>query len=455
MYTGHCRLSELNQAIKGILELSFSEPVWLVAEIAKVSAHGSGHTYLDLVERRGSDTLAQARATIWKYSGGILKEYIRVTGQSLKSGMQVLMLVCVQFSPVYGLSLNVQQIDAGYTLGEMSRRRQETIERLEEEGLLHKNRQLLLCLVPQRIAVITSPSAAGWEDLRSRLDNNPFGYKFHITLFPSLVQGDGAEHSLLAALREARGRSDQFDAILIIRGGGSVVDLSCFDSYPIASAVAGFPLPVLTGIGHERDTSVTDIVAFHRADTPTAAAEFLIDKLVQFDAALEEQAMELSRLASRLLVDRKLELMEVTARFRDAGQRQIARAAEVFDRSARRVSTAVRTHVNSQLQVVTELATRMELRAHDQVRREKARIEESRGRIGKAALLRVECGNAEVATIARTVTAHSPNAVLRRGFSITRSEGMAITSARGLPAGAVLETTLNDGTVTSRVEEHS
>ncbi len=454
MTTSHSlRLSEFNLCIRDTLALNFDEPIWIVAEVARINANYSGHTYIDLVEKRGAETLAQAKATIWRSSSRILTDYAGATSQPLRAGIQVLLLVKVDFHAVYGLSLNVIEIDASYSLGEMARKRQEVLDQLIAEGLLDRNRALELAIVPQRIAVISSATAAGWEDFKSRLANNPYGYGFACTLFPATLQGEGAEASIVACLKQIQNDLEEYDAVTIIRGGGGVVDLSCFDSYLLARTIAIFPLPVITGIGHERDTSVADIVAFHRADTPTAAAEYLIARVGQFDLAVSEVTDRVVELAVNLLNSRRLDMANLTANLLGAAQRRLNSANSEFDELLQRSSVAVRTRVNGHLQTVTELATRFDLRTRDYRRDHDARLAEASGRLIAATTLRFERTVGELDRISNTVRLCDPADVLKRGFSITRVGGRAIRSVKELPNGTTLDTTLQDGSVTSVVKE--
>ena len=239
---------------------------------------------LELVEKDDNKVIAQVKANIWAYEYRKLSlKFQAATNESLRPGMKVLLLVAVTFHEVYGLSLNVRDIDPAYTMGEMALKKRKVIERLTKEGLVKLNKSLSLPVVPQRIAVISSPTAAGYGDFFGQLDNNPYGYKFVHTLFPALMQGSGAEQSIISALRKVSQKIDLFDVLVIIRGGGSVIDLNCFDSYDLASEVARSPLPVITGIGHEKDDTVVDITAHTKMKTPTAVAEFLISGLRSFE----------------------------------------------------------------------------------------------------------------------------------------------------------------------------
>ena len=249
-------LLELNNRIRDALQGAFPETLWVVAEISEIKVNRTGHCYLELVEKDDvtDELTARARATIWSYTFRMLRPYFETTtGQPLAEGIKILVQVSVEYHPGYGLSLNIKDIDPTYTLGDLALRRREIIRRLEEAGVFHMNQELPLPLVPQRIAVISSATAAGYQDFTDQLENNAYGFRFEVRLFEAFMQGSEAVPSILDALDRIFHEEAAFDAVAILRGGGSQADLSCFDHFDLAFAVAQFPLPVITGIGHEKD----------------------------------------------------------------------------------------------------------------------------------------------------------------------------------------------------------
>jgi len=449
----HLRLSELNLTIKSVLEANFERPIWVVAEVAKVNSNYSGHTYIDLVEKRGAETLAQAKSTVWRSNNRILTEYARVTGAPLRAGMQILLQVRVDYHPSYGLSLNIQQIDTSYTLGEMARKRQEVLDRLSAEGLLERNCSLPMVVLPQRVAVISSATAAGWEDFRARLEDNPYGYYFELTLFTATMQGDGAEASVIAALEQIRNRADAFDVITILRGGGGVVDLSCFDSYGIAHAIAISQMPVITGIGHERDTSVADIVAHHRADTPTAAAEYLIGVVYEFDSVLTNLTESLAMATNARINSHTVELADLVSGVVTMSSERLKVANSQFGDLVYRAYVRVRQDTSRHHQAVTALATRISLRSGDYTRSQTGQLREVEQRFGGRLLLRLERADVVLNSLEANVRLRDPANILRRGFSITRVGGQSVQAIDDVPVGAQIETTFAFGKIVSRVEE--
>jgi len=313
-------LSQLCAEIEATLSDSLQPTYWVQAEISSLSEKG-GHMYLELVESRGtssgrsfgsSNLAAKMRATIWAGTKELLTAYFEgETGQHLQAGMNVLVEAEVQFHAVYGLSLSIVNIDPSFTVGELARKRQQTIAQLEADGLLEAQQLLHLPTLIRRIAVISSSSAAGYGDFCHQLQES--GYRFETTLFGATMQGEGAERSIIAALEEiSNSGSGMFDAVAIIRGGGATTDLSCFDQYRLCAVCAQFELPVLSGIGHTRDVSVLDMVAHEAFKTPTAVAEWLIHRMDAQAARIDQLTLRLHRTAERQVLIRlhRVEMLE-------------------------------------------------------------------------------------------------------------------------------------------------
>ena len=298
-------LSQLNRLVSEVVKDAFSETYWLVAEISDVRLnHSNGHCYLEFIEKNEltGAIIAKARGYIWNNTFRMIKPYFEeTTKQSFTSGLKILVSVGIDFHELYGYGLTVYDIDPTYTLGDLQRKRQEIISRLDKEGILTLNKELEFSTIPQRIAIISSPTAAGYEDFADHLSNNKYGFVFYPKLFPAVMQGEQTESSVIQALDKIYQHQDSFDAVVIIRGGGATSDLSSFDSYLLAANCAQFPLPVITGIGHERDDTVLDIVAYHRAKTPTAAADFLIEKTAKTYDELQNLSMRIPNAALSLL----------------------------------------------------------------------------------------------------------------------------------------------------------
>lgn len=293
--------------IKGSLEAHFRSSYWVVAEIASLRVNpNSQHCYIDLIEKDGQAVAAKAGGVIWKGRFDyICGKFAKSTGQQLKDGLKVLLQAEVLFHEIYGFKLNIVDIDPSYTLGEFALHRKKIIAQLEKDGLLNLNKELSLPPVPQRVAIISSASAAGYEDFINTLADNPYGYKFKTELFPAYMQGEQTEESIINALDKCLKKKALYDVVIIIRGGGDRVDLHSFDSYNLGKAVALFPLPVITGIGHQRDETVVDAAAHTKKISPTAVAEFLVGRIKEFEDRLEAAGMVLMNRVKGVISQKK------------------------------------------------------------------------------------------------------------------------------------------------------
>lgn len=295
----HISLLQLQEEIGSSLEGHFSEDVWVLAEVSDLKER-SGHCYLTLVEKDSGGTALKAKvsAIVWASSWRLMKPYFESeTGQRLTAGMKILVLVQVRYSALYGLSLIVSDIDASFTIGELELARQRTILRLQEEGMMEMNSSLELPRLPRRLAVVSGEGAAGYRDFMRHLHENEYGYRFYTELYPALMQGADAPASIVSALEKISERVEEYDAVLIMRGGGGAMDLVCYDDYELAVHVAQFPIPVLTGIGHDHDYHVVDMVACINVKTPTALADFIVDIFLREEMRVESL---LSRLRNAL-----------------------------------------------------------------------------------------------------------------------------------------------------------
>ena len=328
----HITLAQLQGRISIALADALPLPVWVSAEIADIKINASGHCYIELIEKNENTgaTEAQARATIWRSQVmSTIGRFERESGQRLAKGMKILFKATVSHHAVYGMSLQIQQIDALHTIGDMERRRQQTIEQLQKEGVWEQNRSLPMPLVVQRVAVISSATAAGYQDFMKELSRS--AYRIKTELFEATMQGERCDESIVAALYAVAERSDDFDAVAIIRGGGSTGDLECYNSYLLAFAVTQFPLPVLTGIGHDKDTSVTDMVAHTPLKTPTAVAAWIDQRAADFDGALEYCAISLRDICRQATHSAALRLEQFSADVRHLAERTLQSEKQRLD----------------------------------------------------------------------------------------------------------------------------
>lgn len=334
--------------VKLTLDERFALPVWVSAEISEIKVNYSGHCYLELIEKGSEDGLptAQARAVIWRSQfPRISARFEAETGQRLVAGIRLLAKVLVSYHELYGFSLQITDIDPAFTLGDLERQRLQTIARLQQDGVWEMNRVLPMPEVVQRVAVVSSAQAAGYQDFCKELAKSP--YRFETALFDAFMQGAAAEDSIVSALCEVANRQTDFDAVVIIRGGGSRNDLSCFDSYRLCTYVAQFPLPVVTGIGHDKDTSVADMVAHMALKTPTAVAGWLVDRMADAEGLLDVAALQLHETVQATLhaASVRLErfsggLRETTATFFTRRNMGLERLAEWLPLAAREIGRA-------------------------------------------------------------------------------------------------------------------
>ena len=333
MTTGqHISLSQLQGRISVALAEALPLPVWVCAEVADLKINASGHCYIELIEKneKTGATEAQARATIWRSQVmNTIGRFEHETGQRLTKGMKILFKATVQHHAVYGMSLQIQQIDPLHTIGDMERRRQQTIEQLQKDGVWDLNRSLPMPLVVQRVAVISSATAAGYQDFMKELGRS--AYRIETELFEATMQGERCDESIVAALYAVAERSEEFDAVAIIRGGGSTSDLECYNSYLLAFAVTQMSLPILTGIGHDKDTSVADMVAHTPLKTPTAVAAWIDERAADFDGALEYCAISLRDICRQHTHSAALRLENFSAEVRHLAERALQSETQRLD----------------------------------------------------------------------------------------------------------------------------
>lgn len=471
-------LSELNYQIRDVLIEAFPETVWVVAEISEMKENRSGHCYLELIEKDEltDEILARARATIWSYTFRMLKPYFETTtGQTFSSGIKVLVQASVEFHPAFGLSLNIKDIDPTYTLGDMARRRNEIINRLREEGVFDMNKELPLPEVPQKIAIISSSTAAGYLDFINQLENNVYNFRFYPKLFEATMQGAEAVPSVIRALERIFVYEDFFDAVVIIRGGGAQADLSCFDNYELALNVAQFPLPVLTGIGHEKDDTIVDLVAHTRLKTPTAVAEFLIsgvhifyeklnglesDILGRARDILDFETRHLERLGSDFVKAGKIftlskksgieglshKLNTVVGRYTNKKIKQL----NLYGNSA---SGNVRLFLNLSENKLKQYSYGVRKQTEFVILNRKNTIKNMTGNLKSSAVNFIHTLNSDIFLKEKSVYLLNPENVLRRGYTLTYKDGKLVKSKCGLNEGDRLTTRFTDGDVQSKIEK--
>lgn len=428
-------LFELNSLVADVIDSTMSRSYWVQAELSE-ARENRGHCYMELIEKNeGSNApIARASAKCWSNVWMLIKPaFIRMTGQEVRAGMKVMLQVHAQFHPQYGFSWIVDDINPEYTMGDMLRKRQDIIRQLKAEGVFELQKELHFPIFAQRIAVISSETAAGYGDFCNQLETNEYELYFHVELFSAVMQGDHVEQSIINALNQINSREDDFDCVVIIRGGGATADLSGFDTLSLAENVANFPLPIVTGIGHERDESVLDMVSFQRVKTPTAAAAYLIDHLAStlmrvknaqtqivdsVRRALEVEKMRIQHIGIHIPVLFSVVRTKQEARLDGLSQRLLMKLKETMKQTNFHLSTL-------QSRILPTLQNRLSIEQH------RLEILEQRARL------------------------LDPSLPLKRGYSITLCNGKTVRNAKDLKIGDTIITRLEKGEVESRVERLS
>ncbi len=424
-------LFELNSLVSNVIDTAFDHAFWVEAELSE-AREVRGHCYMELIQKDifSATPVARASAKCWKTTWARLRpKFEHATGQGLHAGMKVMLLVTANFHEAYGFSWIVQDIDPTYTLGDMARKRLEIIKQLKEEGIFDLQKELSLPMFAQRVAVISSENAAGYGDFCHQLLDNDYGFAFQIRLFPAIMQGEQVETTIINAMNEIYDHMDDFDVVVIIRGGGATADMSGFDTLSLAENVANFPLPIITGIGHDRDESVLDMVSNTRVKTPTAAAAFLVDNLANLSGHIEAMRERMVTRVRQRMDTEKERLGRISGRvpilFSLVKERQEAKLT--------RLMTGITGYINDRLRQAE----------HDIVVIEK--------NIQPLVEMKLAREDNRIAQLALRVKALDPERLLKRGYSITMLNGKAIHDPTTLKEGDIIETRVEKGSFASTI----
>ncbi len=448
-------LFDLASSLQSIIEKTYKRAYWVKAEIAKLNYYPkSGHCYPDLVEKKNGKVLAQMRAIIWASTyTDITRKFKEVTKEELREGMTILLLVKVSFHPTHGLSLNILDIEPAFTLGEMAKEKAETIERLKNEGIFDLNKQLTVPLLPKNIAIISVETSKGYHDFMKIIEGNTWGYFFHTTLFPALLQGDNAVKSLTGQLRKIKDISEQFDVVLIIRGGGGDVGLNCYDNYLLAKEVAIFPLPVLTGIGHSTNVTVTEMAANQNLITPTDVAYYLIQKFHNFSVRIQDAEKRIKDFANELLNIENQKLNEITRIFRSLTQNLIIQnkhSVKEFETALLNKSNAF---ISDRKRELYNIQLQMRYRPVEVLKNGYSELS------GLTMLLDIRSKqilknhNTKIERLTEKIKLLEPSNVLKRGYSITMHNGKPVKDIKKLKKGDTVKTRIFNGSFESKIEK--
>ena len=426
----HMTLFELNSLVSEVLENAMPRQYWVEAELSDVNER-RGHLFAELIEKdEDSNTpVARASAKCWASTWYSLKRtFERVTGEQLRTGMKVLLKVYVQFHPAYGFSWIITDIDPTFTLGDLAKKRMEIIAQLKAEGIFDMQRQLSLPMFCQHIAVISSATAAGYGDFCNHLHNNPYGFFFKTTLFHAVMQGEQIESSVIDALNRIFDAHEEYDCVVIIRGGGATSDMSGFDTLDLAENVANFPLPIITGIGHDRDECILDMISFHRVKTPTAAADFLLSHLDNTSRTIDNLADRMVRSVARYLETERVRMKGISSKIPMLFSMVKANETNRIELLSKRIENALRQKTEQENHRMQMLQHTIEMGAKQAIEKERHRL----------------------SLLAQKGLSLDPEIILKRGYSITLSGGKVVTDASKVIKGEILETKLANGTVLSK-----
>lgn len=452
--TNSVSLYELQLQIKSAVEQTLEGSYWVVAEISELKVNNSGHCYMELVEKGGRNQIpkAKANAVIWRSTFGFLEDFFRQqTGVGLNAGINVLLKVEVGYHELYGLSLVIKDIDPSYTLGDMERQRQETIRRLKEDGVFDMNRELELPLVMQRIAVVSSDKAAGNRDFMKEILANEYGYAIEAILFNAVMQGHQAEHSVIDALDAIAFRADEFDAVVIVRGGGSQSELGGFDSYRLCSHIAQFPLPAITGIGHDKDVSVADMVAAVSVKTPTAAARYLIDAMRTFETGLIEIKEEFTTLITSRITEEKSLLFNLGLRLKNSVQTAVHEADKWLGSLKNNLDSKTFLRIRSERNHLQYRQSELRQFARKRLESAGERIDGFCRHIDTGTTRYLADQHGLLDLLSARVEGRNPERIMKMGYSLVKVRGKTVKSISQVDDGDIIGIYMSDGSLTAHV----
>lgn len=470
-------LSAVTQAIGNVINKHCNNIIWVKAEIVKLNYYSkSGHAYPDLVEKKEGKVLAEIRGNIWNNNfTQINNKFKKILNEGLGDNMTIVCLAKVKYSPVYGLSLDITDIDPSYTLGELAKQKAETIRRLKNENIFTLNKETIIPKLPKTFAIISIESSKGYSDFINVLNNNPWGYKFHHLLFPAILQGDNATKTIIAQLEIIKRHTKVFDFVTIIRGGGGDVGLSCYDNFCIAKEIATFPIPVLTGIGHSTNETVAELVSYKNFITPTKVAEFLIQQYHNFYVPVKENIDKINSLTLQLFEKQVSKIREtarlfdsITNRLIDYQKNSIIRSAKQIENSTQRkltnesnnlkaniniiqysVNELIQHQKHTLIQSMTQLKSSNELIINNQY----STLSDLKKYVILYTKNTIEIKSSELNNLKDKITILSPINTLKRGFSITRLNGKSITSSTEVTIGDSIQTEVYEGSIESKIEK--
>ncbi|MDY0215661.1 MAG: exodeoxyribonuclease VII large subunit [Bacteroidales bacterium] len=448
-------LSDLAASLKATISKTYQGRYWIKAEIAKLNFYPkSGHCYPDLVEKSDHKVKAQMRAIIWADDFfRINQEFLKVTNEPLKEGIAILFMAGITYSPVYGLSLQIYNIEPSFTLGKMAQQKNETIKKLKEAKLFDLNRSLPFPKLPKTIAIISVETSKGYHDFNAIMKTNEFGFAFHYKLFPSLLQGDQAVNSMLLQLDEIRKYANLFDAVLIIRGGGGDVGLSCYDHFLLASAVASFPIPVITGIGHSTNETVVEMVAYANKITPTDVAYFLLSKFLVAQQEITDSIKSIFENSKNLLRFKQNWIQNISRQFSASSTKMLHNSYFLLQLNSSKLQKSIHQRQNLERINMQKFQGQIVYFAENQFQKYHSQIQNQQTKLKQASVFFISRKKEQLFQVESKLKLLDPVNVLKRGYSITKINGKSLRNAGKLSVNDELRTILYNGEIISIVQK--
>ena len=447
-------LQQVASSIRKTIEQRYSQTYWVKAEMHKLNRFPSGHAFPELVQKEGDKIIAQLSGTIWKQQlERINQRFISVVKEPIKDGMSLLLLVKINFSETYGLSLQILDIDPSFSLGELQRQRDETLKKLSDLGILNQNQLRDFPLIPKRIAVISADSSKGLSDFMEVLDTNEQGYKFFTHLFPAYLQGDPAVDSIIQTLHKIERVKHHFDIVVIVRGGGAEVSMTCYNHFELCKAIAEFPLPVLTGIGHSTNLTVAEMISFRNAITPTKLAEFLIQTYREFDQQIKDLQTQLFSISKNNLKIASNEFESIIRLFKSVANSFLEHANIQLENKTNRIRRATLQNVEKKQIHLNQIQVSFGYVAKNNLNKQESLLNEQLYQLKKQIERKTERTYKDIQYLENTVKMLDPMQVLKRGFSMTTHKGRTISETNFPEIGSTIETITAIGNIQSHVEK--
>lgn len=451
-------LKQVVSSIRKTIEERYQQAYWVKAEMHKLNLYPSGHAFPELVQKENDKIVAQIGASIWNHNfQRINKHFMQVVKEPLKEGTTLLMQVKVAFSETFGLSLQILDIDPNYTLGELQREREETLKKLQSEGILNANQKLEFPMLPKRVAIISADTSKGLSDFMKVLNNNPWGYTFFTMLFQAYLQGDIAAPSIMEQLKRIEKVKHHFDVVVIVRGGGGEVGLSCYNNYDLCKAIATFPMPVLTGIGHSTNLTVAEMVAFRNAITPTELADFLLQTFHDFSVPVQDARKALRTYSMKLIELHKQQFSSETRHFKSSAQLYLNDSGNRLMQLSQRFKNEAKTLILRNREAISFAQKDSAAHARRLFKYELDRLQDIQLQIPQRFSKQLERSRFDIEQMENMVRLMDPRNVLKRGYSITTVEGKTVNGSMTLKEGDVIRTSTYDlelESIIQKIEQH-